>query len=171
MSIRLLTASSLAAGALLSACASVDSPGAMPVGPASSAFSAADFAWSAQPGQASIEGQVNYRQGGRAYACTGSAGLTPETPYTRARFQTLYGSTDGAAIPEAVVRARTVADSNADYRSFVRSTPCTGGSFRFAGLPDGGWFVIVRVGAEGAEPTVLMRHVVTRGGRAVAIVL
>jgi hypothetical protein len=171
MSIRTLAALALGAGALLSACAPVDSPGPMPIGPVSSAFSAADFAWSTQTGTAAVEGQVNYRQNGRAFTCTGSAGLTPETPYTRARFQQLYGSTEGAAIPEAVVRARTVADSNADYRSFVRSTPCTGGSFRFAGLPDGGWFVIVRVGAEGAEPTVLMRHVVTRGGRAVAIAL
>ena len=171
MSIRLLTVCSLAAAALLSGCASVDSPGPMPIGPASSAFDAADFAWSTQTGTASIEGQINYRQNGRVFTCTGSAGLTPETPYTRARFQTLYGSTEGAAIPEAVVRARTVADPGTDYRAFSRSQSCTGGSFRFAGLPDGGWFVIVRVGADGAEPTVLMRHVVTRGGRAVAIVL
>ena len=171
MSIRTLTTCILAAGALLGGCASVDSPGPGPVGPASSAFDIGDFGWSAQPGTASIEGQVRFSQEGRAFTCTGSAGLTPETPYTRARFQQLYGSTEGAAVPEAVVRARTVADPNADYRTFVRSTPCTGGSFRFAELPDGSWFVIVRVGAEGAQPTVLMRRVVTRGGRAVAIVL
>ena len=48
---------------------------------------------------------------GQSFACTGSVALTPDTPYTRARFQTLYGSTDQAAIPEAVVRARTVAGS------------------------------------------------------------
>lgn len=171
MSIRTFVACTLSAGALLGACAPVDGLGPMPIGPGSSAFSAADFDWSTRPGQAAIEGQVRFRQDGRDFTCTGSAGLTPETPYTRARFQQLYGSTEGAAIPEAVVRARTVADSNADYRAFVRSTPCTSGSFRFAELPDGGWFVIVRVGAEGAQPTVLMRHVVTRGGRAVAIVL
>jgi hypothetical protein len=171
MSNRLLAACALSLGALLAACAPVDGPGpVLPIAP-SSAFNAADFAWSASPGQASIHGQVQYRQNSRAYACTGSVGLTPETPYTRARFQTLYGSTEGAALPEAVVRARNAADPGSDYRAFTRSEGCTNGAFNFTGLPDGGWFVIVRVGAEGAEPTVLMRHVVTRGGRAVAIVL
>lgn len=171
MSNRILAACALSLGALLAACAPMDGPGAvLPVVP-SSAFDAADFAWSIAPGSASIDGQVQYRQEGRAFRCTGSVGLTPETPYTRARFQTLYGSTDGAALPEAVVRARTVADPNADYRAYVRSETCTNNAFRFDGLPDGGWFVIVRVGGEGVEPTVLMRRVVTRGGRAVAVVL
>lgn len=171
MSNRILAACALSLGALLAACASGEGVGpGLPV-VTSSAFNAADFAWSTSSGQASIHGEVQYRQEGRAFRCTGSVGLTPETPYTRARFQTLYGSTEGAALPEAVVRARTVADPNADYRGFVRSETCANNAFNFTGLPDGGWFVIVRVGAEGADPTVLMRHVVTRGGRAVAIVL
>lgn len=137
-----------------------------PPPPRSTAFNAADFGWSARPGSAAIEGRVDYRRDGRVYDCTGSVGLTPDTPYTRARFATLYGSTDRAAIPEAVVRARTVPDPNADYRSYVRQETCDGGRFRFTGLPDGGWFVIVPVApADGADRTVLMRHVVTRGGR------
>lgn len=171
MSNRILAACALAFSAALAACAPVDAPGpVLPVVP-SSAFNAVDFAWSTTSGTASIDGQVQFRQEGRAFRCTGSVGLTPETPYTRARFQTLYGSTEGAALPEAVVRARTVADPNADYRAYVRSETCANNAFRFDGLPDGGWFVIVRVGGEGVEPTVLMRHVVTRGGRAVAIAM
>lgn len=171
MSNRILAACALSLGALLAACAPVDGPGPVLPITASGVFNAADFAWSTAPGSASIQGQVQYRQEGRAFRCTGSVGLTPETPYTRARFQTLYGSTEGAALPEAVVRARTVADPNADYRAYVRSETCADNAFSFTGLPDGGWFVIVRVGGEGLEPTVLMRHVVTRGGRAVAVVL
>lgn len=132
--------------------------------PASTAFRAEDFAWSSRPGRGSIDGRVTFRREAQVFDCTGSVALTPDTPYTRARFQTLYGSTDRAAIPEAVVRARTVSDPNADYRSFVRSTTCRDGRFEFMGLPDGSWFIITPVSA-GGDRIVLMRHVTTRGGR------
>lgn len=151
------------------ACATAPTgPGALP--PPSGGFRADDFAWSARAGQSSITGRVEYRQGGQAYRCTGSAGLTPETPYTRARFQTLYGATDRAAVPAAVVRARTVDDAGADYRSYVRSARCEDNRFSFTGLPDGGWFIIVPVSA-GGDPVVLMRRVETRGGRTVDVAL
>lgn len=178
MSIRPRPAAPLAAAALaaaaLAACAPTPYPGG-PVGVAAGAagaFNAADFAWSERPGQAAIEGRVVYRQDGKAYECVGSAGLTPDTPYTRARFRTLYGSTDRAAVPAAVVRARTVPDANANYSEFVRSERCENGRFRFSGLPDGGWFLIVPVTTAGAEgPLVLMRRVDTRGGRTVNVAL
>jgi hypothetical protein len=63
-----------------------------------------------------------------------------------------------------VVRARTVPDPNADYRSFVRSTTCQNGRFEFSGLPDGDWFIIIPVSA-GGDRIVLMRRIGTRGGR------
>src|SRR6476660_5477238 len=153
---------------LVAACETVP---AGPYGPpvSSSAFNTRDFEWSTMPGRASIEGRVDYRRDGKTYACTGSVALTPDTPYTRARFQTLYGSTDRAAVPEAVVRARTVSDPNADYRSFVRSETCRDGRFSFSGLPDGGWYVIAPVSA-GGDRVVLMQKVFTRGGR-VAVTL
>lgn len=156
-----------ALGAVLAACETVPMSDFGPRGggmPASSAFRADDFAWSAGSGRGSIDGRVTYRRDGQAFDCTGSVALTPDTPYTRARFQTLYGSTDRAAIPEAVVRARTVPDPNADYRSFVRSTTCQNGRFEFSGLPDGDWFIIAPVSA-GGDRIVLMRHIGTRGGR------
>lgn len=131
----------------------------------STAFNAEHFAWSQQPGRGAIDGLVNYRQGARTYACTGSVALTPETPYTRERFRILYGGVDRAAVPEAVVRARTVPDPAADYRGFVRSATCQNGRFTFDGLPDGGWFVITPVAANGSERVVLMQYVRTRGQR------
>lgn len=138
----------------------------VPTGPAytppPAAFSAEDFAWSTRAGQAAIDGRVDFRLDGETYVCTGAVILTPDTPYTRARFHALYGSTNRAAIPEPIVRARTVADPNADYRSFVRPGTCADGRFRFDGLPDGGWFVIAPVRA-GEETIVLMRRVETRG--------
>lgn len=157
----------LAVVAALAACA----PAPAPVGFAPpAAFKASDFDWSARAGTAAIAGRVAYGRDGQSFDCTGSVALTPDTPYTRARFQTLYGSTEQAAIPEAVVRARTVPDPNADYRSFVRSTTCEDGRFRFDGLPDGGWFLITPVSA-GGDRIVLMRRVDTRAGRVANVTL
>ena len=159
----LLTLAAVAAvGAVAAGCETVPSRSYGPVGPAP--FSLKDFDWSNSAGRASIEGRVDYRRDGEVFHCTGSVALTPDTPYTRARFRTLYGSTDRAAIPEAIVRARTVADPNADYRSFVRSAVCENGRFDFNGLPAGGWFLITPVSA-GGDRVVLMRRVETRNAR------
>lgn len=159
----------VALGAALTACETVPMGGGYGPGPRSGpvpgVFRADDFAWSTASGRASIDGRIDYRRGGQVFTCTGSVGLTPDTPYTRARIRTLYGATDRAAVPEAIVRARTVADPSADYRSYVRSGTCEGGRFSFSGLPDGGWFIIAPVSAGGDDRVVLMRHVSTRGGR------
>lgn len=156
-------------GGALAACETVPMDRGSGAGPgggsAAAVFRADDFAWSTHSGRASIDGRIEYRRNGRNFDCTGSVGLTPDTPYTRARIRTLYGSTDRAAVPEAIVRARTVADPSADYRSFVRSTTCENGRFNFSGLPDGGWFIIAPVSAGGDDRVVLMRQVFTRSGR------
>jgi len=152
-------ASALAAAALLSACAT----GPEPVSSVA-VFDAAAFAWSTVPGNAMVSGRLAYAGGGRSWSCAGSVGLTPETPWTRQRFQTLYGSTERAAIPAAVVRARSVTEATSDYQGFVRSETCDRqGRFRFTGLPAGSWFLITPVTTEGSEPVVLMRRVATRG--------
>ncbi len=159
--------SAAAVAAVLAGCGTVG-PDAYrspyPSRPVSTAFEPRDFAWSATEGRASIDGRIDYRRGGQVFTCTGSVGLTPDTPYTAARFRALYGSTDRAAVPEAVVRARTVPDPNADYRAFVRQTQCADNRFRFENLPDGSWFVIAPVSA-GGDRIVLMQRVSTRGGR------
>lgn len=169
MSRRLAAAASLAlALTALGACAPTVGP-VLPA-PAPAAFAESDFAWSQTPGRNSIQGQIAYAQDGKAFACVANVGLTPDTPYTRARFRTLYGSTDRAAVPAAVVRARTVADAAVNYSSYVRDTPCRNGRFQFDDLPDGAWFVIAPVKADG-DPIVLMRHIQTRGGRVVSLTL
>ncbi len=161
---------SLLALAALSALTVAACAPTMPAGPvsgppgSSGAFSAADFAWSTAGGSGSIDGRVDYRQNGVAYRCAGSVGLVPDTPYTRSRFQVLYGSTDRAAVPEDVIRARNVPDPNADYRAYTRSDACTDGSFDFSGLPDGSWFIIAPVSGSDGGRVVLMRRVTTRGG-------
>ena len=164
----LALAAVLAGGLALSACATTPMGG----GTTSSEFSAEAFAWSTRAGQASIEGRVAYAQDARTFRCVGNVGLIPDTGYTRARMQRLYGSTERAAVPAAVVRARSAGEQGADYRSFERAEACTDNGFRFTGLPDGGWFLIVPVTTPGAEgPVVLMRRVETRGGRTVSLTL
>ena len=161
-----------AVGGTLAACAPVPGPSPYPVAPA--AFSTADFAWSQQPGRAAIDGRIAFNLRGETYDCTGPVVLTPDTPYTRQRFNTLYGSVNRAAIPEPIVRARNVPDPNADYRSFVRQERCTDNRFRIADLPNGNWFLIATVSStvsSGAERIVLMRRVETRGGRAITVTL
>lgn len=153
-----------AVGLLAAACETTGGPGYGYGPPPPAVFAPEDFAWSTHMGRASIEGVVAFGRGGDRYSCTGSVGLTPDTPYTRARFRTLYGSTERAAVPEAVVRARTVPDPNADYRAFVRSETCQNNRFAFHNLPDGGWFVFASVSA-GSDRMVLMQYVRTRGGR------
>ncbi|MBN8551452.1 MAG: hypothetical protein J0L52_00985 [Caulobacterales bacterium] len=163
----LATASALAVTAVLSACAT----GPEPVSSVA-VFDAAAFSWSTVPGNASVSGRIAYAGGGRSWTCAGSVGLTPETPWTRQRFQTLYGSTERAAIPAAIVRARSVTEASADYQGFVRSETCDGGGrFRFAGLPAGSWFLIAPVTSQGSEPVVLMRRVTTRGGQMTDVTL
>lgn len=156
----------VAGGLALSACATTPMGG--PAGPA--VFSADDFAWSTRAGQASIEGRVAFAQGGKTFHCVGNVGLIPDTRYTRARIDRLYGASDRAAVPAAVVRARSAGEQGADYRSYERAHACDSDAFRFSGLPDGGWFLIAPVKA-GDEIMVLMRRVQTRGGRAVTVTL
>lgn len=171
-SLRTITLSSLTAAALAATAACAPTTGPAP-GPMveSSAFNAADFAWSGVNGTGSVNGRIDYSQNGMRYMCTGSIALTPVTPYTRARFRNLYGSTEKAALPESVVRARTVPDPNADYRSFVRSTTCADNRFQFYNLPAGEWFVIAPVSAGGDERVVVMQRIRTRDGARLEITL
>lgn len=111
-----------------------------------------------------------FAQDGRVFQCAGNVGLIPDTRYTRARIDRLYGAADRAAVPAAVVRARSAGEQGADYRSYERAEPCADGGFRFSGLPDGSWFLIAPVKA-GDSVMVLMRRVQTRGGRAVNVTL
>ena len=159
-------AAAAAAGLTLAACATTPMGG----GTTSSAFSAEAFAWSTRAGQASINGRVAFAQDGRSFHCVGNVGLIPDTAYSRARIQRLYGSTERAAVPAAVVRARSAGEQGADYRSFERAQPCADGAFRFTGLPDGSWFLISPVKA-GDDIVVLMKRVQTRGGRMISVTL
>ncbi len=168
---------SAAALTIVAGCATTSSgPSGPPAKtPASSPaqFRTSDFAWSAQPGRASVTGGLAYRRGAQTYSCAGAAVvLTPETGWTRQRMVTLYKSSTYAALPVADVRARTPSEPGEDYSAFVRRTTCDAQNrFAFTSLPDGGWFVItVAKPAVGTgENVAVMRYVTTKGGRATTL--
>jgi hypothetical protein len=180
---RLPLLSAVAAALLASACAPSLGPpppggGSRPLPPPSGGahFSASDFAWSQRPGNNVIAGRVTYRQGPARYSCAGSAVvLTPETAWSSRRMAALYGSTERAALPTDEVRARTPSAPAGDAGPFVKRTTCDeADQFAFGGLPDGAWYAITiarPVGRPNAPTVALMKRVVVRGGRTVALVM
>lgn len=126
-----------------------------------------EFAWSTGTGSNAVEGVGVWRRGRHRFSCAGqSVGLTPETPYTRQRMIELYGSDEQAIRSVAEVRAHSTGGPSRDYGAYVRSTRCDArGRFVFHGLPDGGWFVIVRGSSGAGASEVAMRRVKVEGGR------
>lgn len=134
------------------------------------AFNEQDFAWSRAPGSGAIYGVMAYHSGEVRYSCSGrDVILAPETPWVRRRMYILYGSTDTAAVPVDIVRARTPAanGSSGDYASYARKTTCDAANrFSFKGLPDGAWYVLTLARPEdrSSEAVAVMRRVETHGG-------
>lgn len=170
------------AAALLSACTPTLGPPPPGGGPrpapsppmsSSAAFNAGDFAWSQRPGRNVIAGRVAYRQGAVRYTCAGSTVvLTPETPWSARRMMALYGSTERAALPADEVRARTPSAPPGDAGPYVKRTTCDDADqFAFGGLADGAWYAITIVRPVGGSggTMALMKRVLTRGGRTVAV--
>lgn len=131
-------------------------------------FNERDFSWSRGTGPGSIYGVMTYRSGDVRYSCAGrDVILAPETPWVRRRMYILYGSTQGAAVPVDIVRARTPSAGAGDYASYARKTTCDGSSrFAFQGLPIGAWYVITLAKPDdGSSGTMaVMRRVESRTG-------
>ena len=175
--VRILAAAALASA--LSACAPTLGPpppgraAALPARAAEdTAFRASDFAWSQALGRNALIGAVNFKLGATRYTCLGATVvLTPETPWSRRRMMVLYRSDLRAALPADEVRARTPQAPPGDSGPYVKRAICDNADrFSFAGLADGGWYVVTIAkpvpGATGPN-IALMRRVITRGGRAI----
>jgi hypothetical protein len=151
-------------------------PPSEPVGP--DGFRASDFAWSTAVGANSIVGSVTHKGRAGGFTCAGqSAGLTPQTRYTVDRMRLLYGSSDQAIASVEAVRTRNAAHPGGDYSQFGRSTTCDEhNAFAFKNLPDGGYFLFVRVtprkrGDAKEGGTVIMHRVDVHGGTVRQVVL
>jgi hypothetical protein len=152
-------------------------PGYVPPSPpGEAAFRASEFDWSTAPGPNTIAGRLAYVKGETHYTCQGaSVILTPETPWSRRRMEVLYLSAERAALPADEVRARTAEAPPGDSTPFIKRTICDPADhFAFNHLPNGAWYAITIAkpahgGAGGA--VVLMKRVVTKGGKITAVAL
>ena len=163
---------SISALLLVSACATTEKPSSQ--GPV--VFRASDFSWSSASGRGRVDGQLVYRSGGKTYSCTSSGVvLTPETPWTRQRMETLYNSSSHAVLPAAEARARTPAARTGDYSAFVKHADCnSAGLFSFEGLPNGAWYAITvakPVAPATGPDMAIMRRVEIRDGGTVSVKL
>lgn len=156
----------LGAGFLLAGCQTGPSQPWGPVPPPPPPPPRNEFEWSAANGSNVIRGEAVWRHAGHTFSCAGhSVGLTPETPYTRQRMVELYGSDEAAIRTVAEVQARSAKAPTRDYHAYVRSTECDSrGRFEFRGLPDGGWFVIVRAASPSGGSEVALRRTQVAGG-------
>ncbi len=143
---------------------------AYPPPPSASRLRESDFAWSRGAGYGGILGWMGYGGGAANYTC-GDVVLLPETPWTEARMQRLYGSMMQAVLPVDQVRARSPSDATDEAESntsakYARHAQCNAADkFSFAGLPDGAWYLItVATPRTGGPKIALMKRVVTYGG-------
>jgi hypothetical protein len=168
------------AGALLAACEEMPltpPPLTPPPPPPPPPTPAEEFAWSTQHGNNALAVTMAYRPGGQLWSCAGQTeALMPETSYSRSRILTLYGSAERAVLDTTTVRARSAANTGADYGQYVRTAACDAQDmFSFTGLPDGAYFVIAQVHqvrpANPAGQKVVMQRVEVAGGQPVRLVL
>ena len=161
---------SVSALLLVSACATTEGPSS------TAAFRTTDFSWSSASGRGRVDGQLVFRADGKAYSCTSSGVvLTPETPWTRQRMETLYKSSSHAIVPAAEARARTPASRSGDYSAFVKHADCNNaGLFSFGGLPNGAWYAITvakPIAPASGPDMAIMRRIEIRDGGTVSVKL
>lgn len=137
------------------------------------AFNPREARYILQHGTNAIDGRAMVRSGdGGVATCAGdSATLVPDTTYTRARLNRLYGGRrDYAEISTAPRLAR-----DRQYETYVRHAPCDGeGRFRFDQIADGRYVVVapVRLPAEGRGRGISLRQTVAvHGGETRSVVL
>lgn len=111
------------------------------------------------------------RQDGALVTCAGdSAILVPVTPATRTRLRAIYGAVGAADL----ARVRPVPSDRWFAASVARAACEADGSFRFANLADGRYYVIapLRAEGEGARQGIAVREeVALRGGETRSVML
>lgn len=163
-------------GALLLACAAVS--GCVTLGKAEEVyigvpFNLAEATASLQPGPNTIKGNAFIRQnGGGVVTCAGNAVfLVPATAYAIARFESLYGNARGGFSRRNV----KFTPDEPEYRAQTRETRCdAAGSFEFAGLADGDFFVttsVVWTVSYASQGGYVMQRTRVSGGRTINVVV
>jgi hypothetical protein len=124
-------------------------------------------------GPNTIEGQavVQYEAGGPASCAGDVATLVPDTAYTRARLNRLYGGSRNFALISTAPRL----PRDPQYETYVRHAPCDAeGRFRFNEVADGSYVVIAALrqpGERRAEGVSVRQAVTVRGGETRQVLL
>ena len=130
-----------------------------------------------QPGDNVIDGRVFVRLWwGEEMSCAGNTVLlVPGTALSRERMGHLYGTTVTPALRKHVKDRVKLEAPDAQYWEYMREAACDGeGNFRFAGVADGGYFVVGSVfwkGRQGWEGGSLMLRIDVRGGETLDLLL
>jgi len=136
---------------------------------------ASEVEWSRKSGANTVSGVAQMKAGGATHTCAGqSANLIPDSAYARARMAAIFGNETKGLRPASAGPAKFERDDPL-YVSTLRTTRCdASGSFSFARIPDGVWYVTSSVkwqGASQAEGGSMMQRVDVRGGRLVKVML
>ena len=131
--------------------------------------------WARKSGPNSVSGIALLKAGGTSHTCAGqSANLIPDSAYARARMAVIFGSEAKGMRAASLGPAKFERDDPL-YVSTLRTTRCDGsGTFSFARVPDGVWYVTSSVkwqGASQVEGGSMMQRVEVRGGRQVKVSL
>ena len=131
--------------------------------------------WARKSGANSVSGIALLKAGGTSHTCAGqSANLIPDSAYARARMAVIFGSEAKGMRAASLGPAKFERDDPL-YVSTLRTTRCDGsGTFSFARVPDGVWYVTSSVKWQGAsqiEGGSMMQRVELRDGRQMRVSL
>ena len=140
-----------------------------------SAFDVAEAAYIHERGEGMVEGRVFVRLwSGEEVSCAGqTVKLVPQTALAKERMGHLYGET---GLRRHVKNPVKLEKPDPQYWDYMREVPCdVAGRFRFAGVADGGYFVVGSVVWQGQhghwQAGSLMQAVLVEGGERIQVML
>ena len=145
--------------------------------PIASAFDASEAAYIHETGEGAIEGRVFVRLwSGEEVPCTDKRVLlVPQTALSRERMAHLYGTAQAAGLRRHVRNPVQLEMPDPKYWDYMRQATCEEtGSFRFAGVADGDYFVVGSVSwkeTNGWVALTLMQPVQVQGGQPAHVIL
>jgi hypothetical protein len=131
--------------------------------------------WARRSGANTVSGRAVMTAGGAIHTCAGqSANLIPDSPYARARMTAIFGNATRGTRAASLGAVKFERDDPL-YVSSLRTARCdASGSFSFARVPDGVWYVTSSVkwqGSSQVEGGSMMQRVDVHGGRPVIVAL
>ena len=141
----------------------------------STPIASSEVDWARGSGTNTVSGMALIKADNTNHTCAGqSANLIPDSAYARARMTAIFGNAT-KGIRAASLGAVKFERDDPLYVSTLRTTRCdASGSFSFARVPDGVWYVTSSVkwqGASQVEGGSIMQRVDVRGGRLVKVSL